>query len=700
MLESTFIHLPGIGAKKERALWEQGIRTWDDLERASFRQADLFRPREAGSVPALLAESRAALARGDMDFFARRLPGREHYRIALTLPGSTAFLDVETTGLSIYYDYVTIVGVGLAGEYYCHVRGGSKAALARLLSGAACLVTFNGSVFDTKFMEREFPDVKLPEAHVDLRFFGRSVGLVGNQKAIERSIRVDGRSHVADVDGAMAPVLWYQYQMGDSAACKTLIEYNHADIVGMQVILDEAIRRKAADGVAHVLRTPPPRFLAKPRRLAWAASRKAEAGHRIYVPPYRGAKGPRTTYGQLMQGVRERPLRVVGIDLTGSEARASGWCLLTDDYALTQRIGSDLDLISETVCALPHVVSIDSPLSLPYGRTRTTDDDPAREEFGITRECERLLRARGVHVYPTLILNMQGLTARGIRLATHFRKLGIPVIESYPGAAQDILGIPRKKKGLEHLTRALLDFGVRGPISSDKLSHDELDAVTSALVGLFFWTGKFEGLGNDQEEYLIVPDLARQPGDWLDRRVVGVSGETGAGKTTVARFLEGRGYAYGRFSQVLEDELRKDGRPVTGKALQDLGAQIHEDPGQRWLCRRLKERLPSEGKVVIDGLRFPEDHAFQVETYGPAFVHVHVTRDRGRQDGPSPAKTSAKGSGREQTLRHPSERGVAMLGELAHVRVENDRAKDDLHAEVLERLLSLGVQDPGGRVFP
>ena len=78
--------------------------------------------------------------------------------------------------------------------------------------------------------------------------------------------------------------------MGDAAACKTLIEHNHADIVGMQAILDEAIRRKAADGVADVLRTPPPRFLAKPRRLAWAASRKAETGHRIYVPPARAGR--------------------------------------------------------------------------------------------------------------------------------------------------------------------------------------------------------------------------------------------------------------------------------------------------------------------------------------------------------------------------------------------------------------------------
>ncbi len=680
MLESTFIHLPGIGAKRERALWEQGIRAWDDLERASFPQASLLRPRETESIPTVLARSRDALARGDMDFFARRLPKREHYRIALTVPHLTAFLDVETTGLSTYYDHITIVGVSLAGEYYCHIRGADKAALARLLSRAACLVTFNGSIFDTKFMAREFPDLKLPEAHVDLRFFGRSVGLAGSQKAIERAINVQARSHVANVDGAMAPVLWYQYQMGDSAACRTLIEYNHADIVGMQAILDEVLRRKTGDGAATVLPTTPHRFLAKPQRLAWAAGSKAEAGGRIYVPPYRGRKGPRTTYRQLTPDVRERPLRIVGIDLTGSEDRPSGWCLLTDDHALTQRIRSDLDLISETVCARPHVVSIDSPLSLPYGRTRPTDDDPTRDEFGITRECERLLRARGVHVYPTLILNMQGLTARGIRLATHFRKLGIPVIESYPGAAQDILGIPRKKKGVEHLTRALLDFGVRGPISSCKLSHDELDAVTSAMVGLFFWTGKFEALGNDRENFLIVPDLARLPQDWLERSVVGLSGEIGTGKTTLARFLEGRGYVYGRFSEVLEDQLQKDGRPVTRNALQDLGAQIHEHPGQRWLCRELKNRLPSEGKVVIDGLRFPEDHAFFVESYGPAFVHVHLTRE-GRRPG---GRTPVKGSSRERTLHHPSERGVGMLGELAHIRVEN--TKRELRTEILERI--------------
>jgi predicted nuclease with RNAse H fold len=43
--------------------------------------------------------------------------------------------------------------------------------------------------------------------------------------------------------------------------------------------------------------------------------------------------------------------------------------------------------------------------------------------------------------------SMQGLTRRGMALAVRLRDLGVPVIESYPGAAQDIMGIPRKRSG-------------------------------------------------------------------------------------------------------------------------------------------------------------------------------------------------------------------------------------------------------------
>src|SRR5207302_6513839 len=123
---------------------------------------------------------------------------------------------------------------------------------------------------------------------------------------------------------------------------------------------------------------------------------------------------------------------------------------------------------------------------------RVTNDEPGRDEFGILRQCERILKRRGVNVYPSLIDSMQNLTARGIRLANALRSMGVPVIESYPGAAQDIMGIPRKRASLEYLKDGLADFGIEGDFITNKVSHDELDAITSAIVGVFFWSGKFE----------------------------------------------------------------------------------------------------------------------------------------------------------------------------------------------------------------
>ena len=188
------------------------------------------------------------------------------------------------------------------------------------------------------------------------------------------------------------------------------------------------------------------------------------------------------------------------------------------DLASTQRIASDADIIKATLDAKPTLVSIDSPLSLPKGRVSVSDDDPGRQEYGITRHCERALKKRGINVYPCLIQSMQGLTARGMRLAVQLRSLGVPVIESYPGAAQDIMKIPRKRAGLEFLKDGLAEFGIKGNYTKDAVSHDELDAITSALVGVFFWSGKFEALGNEEEEYLIIPDIENTVPGWREAK--------------------------------------------------------------------------------------------------------------------------------------------------------------------------------------
>src|SRR5688572_10662055 len=135
MLRHTFLHLSGIGRLSEGRLWTEGVRTWEDLEARLEEQLRLF-PNGPNGDPHGLVESRRAINEGDTAFFADRLPNQEHYRIALSYPRDTLFLDIETTGLSLYDDYITVVGWELDGEYGAYIRGMQADTLCAALSRA------------------------------------------------------------------------------------------------------------------------------------------------------------------------------------------------------------------------------------------------------------------------------------------------------------------------------------------------------------------------------------------------------------------------------------------------------------------------------------------------------------------------------------------------------------------------------------
>jgi len=606
--------------------------------------------------------SKEALDKEDADYFALSLPKQEHYRIALSFPSKTLFLDIETTGLSRYYDSITLVGWSTGREYNAYIKGDDPEPLRKALAEAKAIVTFNGSLFDVPFLREEFPELRMPAAHVDLRFLAKRVGLVGGQKEVESTVGLHRPGVLSSLRGEAAPLLWHRYRRGDLESLRLLLSYNHADIEGMKFILDTVIERL-------VELDQLPKHVSERHHFSGgsltAASEVLLQRTTRFMREYKGSRGPLITTRDL--GVTRHC--IVGIDLTGSEARPSGWCLLRDGRTTTLRIGSDEDLIRATMEAKPSLVSIDSPLSLPKGRVSVDDDDPGRRSFGIMRECERVLKRRGVNVYPSLIRSMQALTARGIRLARYFRSIGVPVIESYPGAAQDIMNIPRKGADLGLLKEGLVEFGISGEFEKHDVSHDELDAITSAVVGLFFMSGKFEALGNEDEEYLIIPNIRRETNPWDMRKVVGLSGPISSGKTTAGEYLQSRGFAYGRYSQVLQALLEERCIPVTRESLQKIGQEVYKGLGQRWLGCELVKRMPERRDLVIDGLRHPEDHSFLAEKFGPNFLHIHidvpesVQRERYVEEGSTEGFTRA--------VAHPIESNIPKLSELAHVVVQN-----------------------------
>jgi uncharacterized protein YprB with RNaseH-like and TPR domain/predicted nuclease with RNAse H fold/dephospho-CoA kinase len=684
MLLCTFQHLKGISKKKERELWRSGITFWKDLESLQNNRFPLLK-NILEPDDSRFSLSKKALAEGDVEFFAERLPNQEYYRIALSFPQKTLFLDIETTGLSRYYDIITIVGWSLGKKYNVFIKGGKDKILRKAISEAKVIVTFNGSLFDLPFLRQEFKNLHIPMCHVDLRFFARRVGLSGGQKTIEDELGLKRPEGVSDLSGYTAPVLWYRYRWGDQSALKKLIAYNHADIEGMKTIFDNVINRLLEKEQIPLPPSSVPRFSEYRSRIQWA-TKKIQSDGRILIQPYKGRKSPIVTLKDLKFLFPEGSnFRVVGIDLTGSESRLSGWCLLDNDYAVTKPLGTDEEILRETLDSKPKLVSIDSPLSLPTGRLSVGDDDPGRNAYGIMRDCERILKKRGVNVYPTLIPSMQRLTARGIQLANNFRSLGIPVIESYPGAAQDIMGIPRKRASLELLAKGLGKFGVKGDFIKNPVRHDELDAITSAIVGFFFWSGKFEALGNAKEEYLIIPDIKNAQTFWRDRKIIGFSGPIAAGKTTAGIFLKSKGFYYGRFSLVIESLLQEHGIQPNRQSLQRKGEEVNKKEGQRWLCKKLIQMLPNQGNIVIDGLRFPEDHAFLVETFGPAFLHIHIV---------SPENVRLRryitdGGTQEEFLKassHLVESNVSKLSSLAHIILSNTSDIDSFKMQIADTI--------------
>jgi len=200
---------------------------------------------------------------------------------------------------------------------------------------------------------------------------------------------------------------------------------------------------------------------------------------------------------------------VLGIDLAGSPRRATGLCLLRGLRAHTHVAFSDDDILNWVQQARPHLVPIDAPLSLPKGRK--TIHDRTGEHF---RESDRELQRLGIRFFPITLGPMRMLTERGLELQAKIRAMGYRVIECYPGAAQDVWGIPRQHRNRKALLAGLKKLGVRGLTNS--ATSDELDAATAALVGQWVLSGRGEMLGG--EDGICIPSarfLERPKGDRL-----------------------------------------------------------------------------------------------------------------------------------------------------------------------------------------
>jgi predicted nuclease with RNAse H fold len=200
-------------------------------------------------------------------------------------------------------------------------------------------------------------------------------------------------------------------------------------------------------------------------------------------------------------------MRIVGLDLAGSEKRTTGFCYMNEMLnCKTKALHTDKEIIESTLAARPDVISIDAPLCLPKGRKNL-------EQRGAPhlRQCDKELQKMHIRFFPITLGPMRMLTSRGIKFKRLFEKMGLEVIESFPGSAQDILDMPRKQEGLEKLRRSLIRYGVRGDVRKKGITDDELDGITCAIVGMKYLQDDCTVIGDREEGYMILPKKKSAP---------------------------------------------------------------------------------------------------------------------------------------------------------------------------------------------
>ncbi len=231
MIRHSFILLDGIGEKRERRLWKEGILTWDDF--FQYKEIlDIDRERKK-IYDEFLHKALEALIKRNCCFFKEKLKRREHWRLFEEFLKEAVCIDIETNGLTREKGgYVTLVGIYSIDGYQVLVRGENltEENLQQIFDKYKYLITFYGSIFDIPFLKKEFPKLKIEHIpHFDLFFAGKRTGIQGGLKKLEAMFLIERNDFLRGLNGYDAVKLWQAYQKGSIDSLEVLIAYNRAD---------------------------------------------------------------------------------------------------------------------------------------------------------------------------------------------------------------------------------------------------------------------------------------------------------------------------------------------------------------------------------------------------------------------------------------------------------------------------------------
>jgi len=86
--------------------------------------------------------------------------------------------------------------------------------------------------------------------------------------------------------------------------------------------------------------------------------------------------------------------------------------------------------------------------------------------------------------------------------------------------------------------------------------------------------------------------------------IIGITGYTGSGKSTVAEILHEKGFKIVEMRDAVVEEMKKRGMEINSKSMREFATKLREEEGNDVVARLTYEKIKGEkGNVAITGMR-------------------------------------------------------------------------------------------------